>query len=273
MSRPAGKRPRGRPKQSSEIPLDQCRELDRDSDAPLYYQLGAVLLEALEAGPWREGARFATERELEERFGISQVVVRRALGLLEGDGAIVRRRGAGAFVARRRHKTTIFGLIEALTRRREEVDLTIFGVREMTPDSAVTRFLELPDPEAQVCHVTALYEVEGGPIGLFDSHTPTARLPWLLAAVEGLSRGARPEPDADFMLTRAEVVFEHTYFSSWGGPRLGAKAGDPVLMTRLIQFGTTSRSDGAGPLEFARIFFPARTTQVAFDLERSRLSA
>jgi DNA-binding GntR family transcriptional regulator len=261
-------KPRGRPKQSSEISLDDCRELDRDSDAPLYYQLGATLLEALETGPWREGARFATERELEERFRISQVVVRRALGLLEGDGAIVRRRGAGAFVAPRRKKTAIFGLIEALALRQGEVDVKIYGVREMAPDAAVARFLELDAAQARVCHVTAVFEMEGKPIGLMDSHTPMSSVPWLLGAAESLSSaGGYPEPPRDFSLTRAEIVFEHTFFGNWGGPKLGANAGDPALMTRLIQFGTTPQQDREGPLEFARIFFPARTTQILFTLE------
>jgi DNA-binding GntR family transcriptional regulator len=63
------------------VSLANCRELHRNSDVPLYYQLGAALLEAVETGPWREGARFATERELEEQFKVSRVVVRRALEL------------------------------------------------------------------------------------------------------------------------------------------------------------------------------------------------
>jgi len=260
------RKPRGRRKQTSEVPLANCRELDRDSEVPLYYQLGATLLEALEAGPWKEDARFATERELEERFGVSRVVVARALGLLVGDGAIVRRKGAGTFLAPRRKRISVFGLVKALSNDAADTSVKIFRIREEAPDAAVAKFLEVEAAETRVCQTTARLERGGKPLGLIDSHVPISHLPWMPAAVQALSEGEEADPGR-VGLTRSEVIVEHTFFGSWGGPKLGVKAGDPALMVRLVQFGATSPGKPERPLEFARLFFPARTTQIGFTLE------
>ncbi|HUC08253.1 MAG TPA: GntR family transcriptional regulator, partial [Solirubrobacterales bacterium] len=90
---------KGRPKRFSDVPLARGRRLDRNSDVPLYFQLAATIKVMLEVGDWEAGARFASEREIEEEFGVSRAVIRPALDLLVGDGAIYRIKGSGAFVA------------------------------------------------------------------------------------------------------------------------------------------------------------------------------
>src|ERR1700712_1646456 len=102
---------RGRPKRSSTVPLVGSGELDRNSEVPLYFQLAAALKEMLEVDDWEAGARFASERELEEEFGVSRAVIRPALDLLVGDGAIFRVKGSGAFVAPPRREIRVAGLV------------------------------------------------------------------------------------------------------------------------------------------------------------------
>jgi GntR family transcriptional regulator len=91
MAKPSQQR--GRPRQKSEVPLAGSGRLDRTSEVPLYVQLGAQLNAMLEAGAWEPGARFASEREIEEEFEVSRAVIRPALELLVGDGAIRRVKG------------------------------------------------------------------------------------------------------------------------------------------------------------------------------------
>src|ERR1700710_2683235 len=100
----------GRPKRSSDIPLTSSRRLDRNSDVPLYFQLAAALKVMLEVEDWESGARCASEREIEEEFGVSRAVIRPALDLLVGDGAIFRIKGSGAFVAPPRREVRVAGL-------------------------------------------------------------------------------------------------------------------------------------------------------------------
>ena len=44
-----------------------------------------------------------TERQMAEHFGVSRVTIQKALHILEDEGTIYRRRGAGTFVAPRRN--------------------------------------------------------------------------------------------------------------------------------------------------------------------------
>src|SRR6185312_12711037 len=108
----------GRPKRSSDIPLSGSRRLDRNSDVPLYFQLAAALKVMLEVEDWEPGARFASEREIEEEFGVSRAVIRPALDLLVGDGAIFRIKGSGAFVAPPRREIVVAGLVKLWMERR-----------------------------------------------------------------------------------------------------------------------------------------------------------
>jgi DNA-binding LacI/PurR family transcriptional regulator/DNA-binding transcriptional regulator YhcF (GntR family) len=69
-------------------------------ELPKYQQIRGWLMERLSSGTYGAGDRFFSENELKERFGASNLTVRQALGLMESDGLIERRRGSGAFVLR-----------------------------------------------------------------------------------------------------------------------------------------------------------------------------
>ncbi|MDX9716411.1 MAG: GntR family transcriptional regulator, partial [Thauera sp.] len=46
--------------------------------SPLYRQIKALILQALEAGEWRPGQAIPSEQELAQRFSVSQGTVRKA---------------------------------------------------------------------------------------------------------------------------------------------------------------------------------------------------
>src|SRR3954469_15429423 len=144
MAKPTQSGP-GRPKRSSDIPLAGSRRLDRNSDVPLYFQLAAALKVMLEVGAWESGARFASEREIEEEFGVSRAVIRPALDLLVGDGAIFRIKGSGAFVAPPRREIEVAGLVRLWFDRRDDCTITVLSAKEQHPNLTVSRFLEITD--------------------------------------------------------------------------------------------------------------------------------
>jgi GntR family transcriptional regulator len=73
--------------------------IDRSSPVPYWFQLAGVLEDTISAGLWRPGERLASESELCGHFGISRTTVRQALGRLEQEGMVERRKGFGTFVA------------------------------------------------------------------------------------------------------------------------------------------------------------------------------
>ncbi|MDR7300412.1 winged helix-turn-helix domain-containing protein [Haloactinomyces albus] len=64
-----------------------------------YERLAATLRERIEAGEFQPAMPLPSEARLQEEHGVSRNTVRRAYRLLEDEGTIVIRHGAGAFVA------------------------------------------------------------------------------------------------------------------------------------------------------------------------------
>lgn len=260
----------GRPERqgrSSKISLGDLGELDRESEVPLYFQLAAALKVMLEVGDWEVGARFVSERELEERFNVSRAVVRPALELLVGDGAIFRVKGSGAFISPPRQDVPVAGLVRLSLELDDYPGIIVLGARERRPDSTVSHFLEIEGTETPITHVTAVVNVDQPSAFLVDSYSTADRVPWLLSTVRALQEGEGLPPKPEGVdLTRATVSVEHTFFGEWGSSQVGASAGDPALMGRFVQYGRPAGAEQERPLEFARLIYRADSAQLTFDL-------
>ncbi|HET7590945.1 MAG TPA: GntR family transcriptional regulator [Solirubrobacterales bacterium] len=257
---------RGRPRRSSAVPLSGGIELDRNSDVPLYFQLAASLKVSLEAGIWESGARFASERELEEEFNVSRAVIRPALDLLVGDGAIFRVKGSGAYVAPPRREVRVTGLVRLLVERRDDLAIAVLSARKRQPDHVVSHFLEIEDRQTPITYITAVADVGEPSVFLIDSFSTVADVPWLLPTARALQAGERPPTPGGLELTRATVSIEHTFFSEWAASQVGATAGDPALIGRFVQFGRAEGYTRERPLEFARLVYRPDCAQLAFEL-------
>lgn len=263
------------PRQPAALSLEGMNKLDRSSDVPLYFQLAAALKVVLEVEPLEAGTRFASERELEEKFDVSRAVIRPALDLLVGDGAIVKAKGSGAFVAPPRREVRVGGLVRLSIEHHGNSTITVVSARERPPDRTVAHFLELGEEERRtpIAHVVAVVdlappstELTHRSVVLVDSCSTVAEVPWLLPVADALKAGTKPPEPGDLELTRATVAIEHTFFGEWGSAQVGATAGDPALMGRFVQFGRTNRSEPERPLEFARLIYRSDSTQLAFEL-------
>jgi DNA-binding GntR family transcriptional regulator len=261
----APKRKRGRPKSTSDVPIAGSRALDRRSLVPLYFQLAVALSEKLEAGAWPPGARFATEREIEDEFGVSRSVVRHALDLLVGDGTIVRLKGAGAFITVPRHPLAICGVIKTL-QQPQGVALEILTAHEEQPDPTLARLLKMNQRPTPVAHVTAVLRVDEDSVGLVDSYSVVRLVPGLLPAVAAVQGGALRPALGSLQLTRASVPIELTHFGDWGAGRVGVSAGDPALRGTLLQFGRPNGRRREQLLELAHLVYRADNVQLSIEL-------
>jgi GntR family transcriptional regulator len=71
----------------------------RNNGIPAYKQIQNSILKRLEAGQLKAGDLVESERELAKIHGVSLMTARHALAGLEREGKVLRRRGAGTFVA------------------------------------------------------------------------------------------------------------------------------------------------------------------------------
>lgn len=76
--------------------------------SPLYRQIKALILQALEAGEWRPGQVIPSEQELAARFGVSQGTVRKAIDEMAAENLLVRRQGKGTYVASHNDPRALF---------------------------------------------------------------------------------------------------------------------------------------------------------------------
>jgi GntR family transcriptional regulator len=71
----------------------------RNNGIPAYQQIQTSIIKRLEAGQLKPGDLVESERELSKIHGVSLMTARHALAGLERQGKVLRRRGAGTFVA------------------------------------------------------------------------------------------------------------------------------------------------------------------------------
>src|ERR1700758_4744622 len=71
----------------------------RNLAMPAYRRIQNEILERLQTGQLKPGDVVDSERELAKIHGVSLMTARHALAGLEREGKVVRRRGAGTFVA------------------------------------------------------------------------------------------------------------------------------------------------------------------------------
>ena len=71
----------------------------------LYRRIADAIAAEIESGHYKPGDRLPTERELAEEFNVSRITVRKALNDLQREGLLIRRRGAGTFVALREERS------------------------------------------------------------------------------------------------------------------------------------------------------------------------
>ena len=160
--------------------------LDRDGGEPLWSQLERELRRRMELGHF--GARFPTDRELMEIYGVSRHTARHAVGQLGADGILRRARGVGTSVDLRTFERSL-GSLYSLFQVVEESGVTQHSaVRrlELVRDPMAAERLGL-DPDADLVLLDRIRYAGGEPLALDRV--------WLPAAV------AAPLLDADFTHT------------------------------------------------------------------------
>ncbi|MDN3017903.1 GntR family transcriptional regulator [Paenibacillus sp. BSR1-1] len=71
---------------------------DEEDQVPFYKQLKEKILDDIESGKLKHGDKLPSERELAEQFQISRMTARHTLSVLEREGVVERRVGAGTFI-------------------------------------------------------------------------------------------------------------------------------------------------------------------------------
>lgn len=150
---------------------------------PIYQVIYEDLTVQISGGALAPEARIPSESELADRYGVSRMTVRQALKRMEDERLVVRRRGAGTFVAspqgrfRTLNRLGPFESEVGLDRGRVSTKL-LFREAMVPPDEV--RDLLVLKPKQQAIFLSRLRLIEGSPAALQQSWIPYALAPGLV---------------------------------------------------------------------------------------------
>jgi GntR family transcriptional regulator len=226
--------------------------LDRRSFVPLYYQLQEILKEQIESGVWRPGDALPSEPELARRYGVSRVVVRQALAILQDDRQVNRVRGLGTFVAEPKLDTRAGGLSRLLaTPRTRDVRIEVLEARRAHVEPSIRERLAASDGE--VLRLTTVLAVRDVPLAITYSFFRADDVAWLEDATragdvidDDLVLG-----DHGVQLDRSSLSIETSQCGQFEADRFGIERRASVFLVLCTEHCRTDA--GSRPFEVARV--------------------
>ena len=251
----------------SEPVIEVLQQLDRRSFVPLYYQLQEVLKQQIESGVWKPGDALPSEPEFARVFGVSRVVVRQALAILEDDHQIVRIRGRGTFVARPKLDYRAGGLSRLLEAERGEgVTIQVLDKRAAPVEKSIREALQT-GAEVRILRIATMLSLDGMPLAIAYSFFAEEAVPWLddAAQVGRNLPGTLTLAGHDVTLAHSQISIEASQCGQFEADRFQIPHRSAVFLALCTEHCRTA--DGTAPFEVARIEY--RGDVLKFRLEAS----
>ena len=222
------------------------RPIDRESPVPYHHQLKATLRSAVKGGTWPPGTRIPSEAELCRALDVSRTVVRQALGDLEHERLLTRRKGLGTFVTEAKIRER---LVQSLTGFHDDM-----ATQNRTPQTRVLDLRVVPATEevgtqlgvvngTEVVRIERLRSVENVPIVLVTTFLPHDLVPGI-EAIDFTDRSLYQTLDSGFGYQihhgkrSIEAVGAPSSVSTW----LGIGSGEPILFLRSVTYLANGRA-------------------------------
>ena len=214
--------------------------IDHDSPIPYYVQVKEALQKHIENGDWRPGDQLPGEMEFCQMFDVSRTVIRQALSEMEYEGAIIKRKGKGTFVAEPKIVEGLFQKLTGFYQDMVERGLTPFTrvlKQEVAPaNSKVAAYLGL-EPETEVIQIHRLRFVEGVPIILDTTYLPYALCPEILHAdLSTRSLYSLLENQYGFVIARGRRTLEAVAANEYEAALLQVEEGDPLMLLDSVSY-------------------------------------
>ena len=217
---------------------------------PLYSQIAENLLDQIESGRLTPGDRLPPERDLSNQLGVNRLTLRRALRLLEGQGLLVRRQGAGTYIAQpklERQAGQLVSFTKGMRRRGYKPGARVIQCRVRPAEASVARRLKIK-VSAPVYDIHRLRLVNGQPVLLERYLIPVARCPGLdRQPLARRSMYAILEKEYGVTVARAQQSLEPVIATAYEAGLLGVAPGAALMLERRLSFDLRGR-----PVEFGK---------------------
>ncbi len=227
------------------------RSTDRFTTAvPLYVQIAESLLDQIESGELAPGDRLPPERELSETLGVNRMTVRRALRMLETQGLLIRRQGAGTYVAEpkiERQAGQLVPFTTGMQRRGYTPGAKVITFEQRPAGVSVAGHLNLP-VAAPVYYVRRLRLINQEPVMLEQFTMPAQRFPDL-EKHDLVNRSVYEIMETEYgvSVSRARQSLEPVIATEFEAEWLGIEQGAPLMLERRLSFDQEDR-----PVEYGK---------------------
>jgi len=222
--------------------------------SPLYRQIKALIVAALDGGEWKPGEAIPSEMELAARFAVSQGTVRKAIDELAAQHLLLRRQGKGTFVAthheaRVRYRFLRLAADDEDAEGGERAESRFIDCRRVRASAEIARALALRAGDAVVA-IRRLLTLGGAVTVIDDIWLTGALFKGLNAQLLSGYRGplyALFESDFGVSMVRADEKLRAVAASVEAAALLGVNAGSPLLQVDRVSYTYADR-----PVEMRR---------------------
>jgi GntR family transcriptional regulator len=248
--------------------IQQVLERPGSETIPLYRQIEEDLLAQILDGQIDPGQIIPPERELCERYGVSRITVRRAIGELETRGYVRRRQGKGTFVSQsriRREMGRMISFSEEMRAQGRTPGSKLLNLQHKPADRSTAQLLGLREGDP-IWIVERLRLADGEVVSLGISHlnlppevylTPmelgTEISLWSLLAKKGIH------------ISEAETTVRAAIADEYHAQLLGVEEGDPLLVREGVNYAILEH---LVPVEAFRVVSRADRYQYSLHLIR-----
>jgi GntR family transcriptional regulator len=211
---------------------------------PKYLRIREALRQEIEAGRYPPGSPLPSQRLLAERFGVTLMTIRQAIGLLEEEGVVATRQGRGTFVRQRPfayRPGPLRSLAREIAATGGDLETTVTGASPGRAPGGVAERLGAP-AGAEVFVLERLRVLDGEPLLLQRSYLPV-ELGQLLVAAELTTASLYDllQRDAGVTVARATETITAVALGAPDARALGRKARSPGLLSRRRTFDAFDR--------------------------------
>ncbi|MBS6641985.1 MAG: GntR family transcriptional regulator [Clostridiaceae bacterium] len=217
--------------------------LDQNALTPLYEQLKNAIKEDIKAQIYRPGDRMPSEAEMEEKYQVSRITVRRAVKELCDEEILVRRQGKGTFVLNNGVHSRIdrlAGFHDSLGEQGKKVEVKVLEKSIGKPKPSYARDLQMA-PQDDIVYLKRIMYADDIPVMIDTCYIPMKRFPGIYDKLTGdfsIYRILREDYGAS--LDRYYKVLKVRKATKEEAGYLNCHSGDPVFDLFKITY------DGAG---------------------------
>jgi GntR family transcriptional regulator len=145
--------------------------LDKNSKEPLYKQLKAALFDYIDEN-LKEGDALPIESEIEKKFGVSRITVRKTIEELVKEGVVTKTQGRGTFVQSKKivqKAGSITSWTEEMSAKGKQTETRNLIMNEIEPSRKIVEELKLSKGEKVIC-LKRLRCADGEPISIIINY-------------------------------------------------------------------------------------------------------